>query len=147
MSNIEPNQRRFIDGIARLFVPWGVPQTAATLYGYLLLCPQAVDLDEIARDLEISKSSASVAARLLEQYTLVHRLRVRGSKRILYEVSENYQEMLSQQSRLLEALASQLQAGVAMSGPKKIKQRLKDMAAFHLAARDAMAALLGKGRG
>lgn len=142
MSNIEPDQRRFIDGIARLFVPWGVPQTAASLYGYLLLCPQPADLDEIARDLEISKSSASVAARLLEQYTLAHRLRVRGSKRILYEVSENYEEMLTQQSRLLEALANQLLAGAQMSRSKKIKQRLKEIAAFNLAARDAMAEML-----
>ncbi|SEB80633.1 DNA-binding transcriptional regulator GbsR, MarR family [Beijerinckia sp. 28-YEA-48] len=142
MSNLEPDQRRFIDEIARLFVPWGVPQSAASLYGYLLLRPEAADLDEIVRDLEISKSSASVAGRLLEQYMLARRLRVRGSKRILYEVSENYEEMLSQQNRLLEALANQLLAGAEVSQSKKIQLRLKEMATFNLAARDAMKDLL-----
>jgi DNA-binding transcriptional regulator GbsR (MarR family) len=38
-------------------------------------------------DLEISKSSASVAARLLEQYTPARRHGERGSKRASCEVS------------------------------------------------------------
>ena len=54
---------RFIEDAARLLIPWGVPQTAARLYGYLLLCAEPVSLDRITADLEISKSSASVAAR------------------------------------------------------------------------------------
>jgi hypothetical protein len=83
MSNArraEPD-RHFIEDVARLLVLWGVPQTAARLYGYLLLKAEPVSLDCIAADREISKTSASVAARLLEQYTLVRRLGERGSKR------------------------------------------------------------------
>src|SRR5207244_11454935 len=76
-------ERRFVDDIARLLVPWGVPQTAARLYGYLLLCPEPVSLDRIAADLEVSKSSASVAARLLEMYTLARRHGERGSRHLL----------------------------------------------------------------
>ena len=142
MSIMDANQQRFIDDIARLFVPWGVPLTAARLYGYLLLMPDAVDLDRISADLEISKSSASVAARLLEQYTLARRRSIRGTKRILYEVSENYEEMLGQQNRLLEALANQLLKGAEASPSDKIKARLKDMARVNLAARDAMDEML-----
>ena len=142
MSIMDADQQRFIDDIARLFVPWGVPLTAARLYGYLLLMPDAVDLDRISADLEISKSSASVAARLLEQYTLARRRSIRGTKRILYEVSENYEEMLGQQNRLLEALANQLLKGAEASPSDKIKARLKDMSRVNLAARDAMDEML-----
>ena len=88
-------ERRFIEDAARLLVPWGVPQTAARLYGYLLLSAGPVSLDRITNDLEISKSSASVAARLLEQYTLTRRHGERGSKRALYAVSDNYEGMLT----------------------------------------------------
>jgi HTH-type transcriptional regulator, osmoprotectant uptake regulator len=37
--------------------------------------------------------------------TLVRRLGERGSKRALYEVSDNYEGMLTEQNRLLEVLA------------------------------------------
>ncbi|WP_152979834.1 hypothetical protein [Mesorhizobium sp. 1M-11] len=142
MSIMDGPRQRFIDDIARLFVPWGVPMTAARLYGYMLLMPDAVDLDRIAADLEISKSSASVAARLLEQYTLVRRRSVRGTKRILYEVSEHYEEMLAQQNRLLEALANQLLKGTEASPSDKVRSRLRDMARVNFAARDAMDEML-----
>jgi DNA-binding transcriptional regulator GbsR (MarR family) len=44
-------QRRFIEDSARLLVPWGVPQTAARVYGYLLLLPEPVSLDRMTADL------------------------------------------------------------------------------------------------
>jgi DNA-binding transcriptional regulator GbsR (MarR family) len=147
MSNSRKTEptRRFIEEVARLLVPWGVPQTAARLYGYLLLKPEPVSLDGIAEDLEISKSSASVAARLLEQYTLVRRLGERGSKRALYEASENYEGMLTQQSRLLEALAELLRTGAGnVSG--RTRDRLKEMAEFNLLMRDAMESALRRWR-
>lgn len=62
-------------------------------------------------DLEVSKSSASVAARLLEMYTLVRRHGQRGSRRVLYEASDNYEGMLTAQNRTLEAGAELLKAG------------------------------------
>jgi predicted transcriptional regulator len=105
---------------ARLMVPWGVPQAVARLYGYLLLGAEPVSLDRIAADLEVSKSSASVAARLLEKYTLVRRHGERGSKRVLYDASDNYEGMLSGQNRLLEASAELL------SGRDVVKAFAKD---------------------
>jgi DNA-binding transcriptional regulator GbsR (MarR family) len=53
----------------------------------LLLGPAPTSLNSIITDFEISKSSASFAARLLEQYTPARRHGERGSQRALYEVS------------------------------------------------------------
>jgi DNA-binding transcriptional regulator GbsR (MarR family) len=141
----EPD-RRFIEDVARLLIPWGVPRAAARLYGYLLLKPEPVSLDCIVADLEISKSSASVAARLLEQYTLVHRLGERGSKRALYEVSDNYEGMLTEQNRLLEALAELLRTGAGHVASARTRDRLKEMAEFNLVMRDAMGSALHRWR-
>ncbi len=44
--------------------------------------------------LETSKSSASVAARLLQMYTLACRHGERDGRRALYAVSDNYEGML-----------------------------------------------------
>jgi predicted transcriptional regulator len=133
----EPD-RRFIEDVARLLVPWGVSQTAARLYGYLLLELEPVSLDCITADLEISKTSASVAARLLEQYTLVRRPGERGSKRALYEASDNYESVLTGQSRLLEALAELLRTGAGNVASGRTRDRLKEIAEFNPMMRDAM---------
>lgn len=148
-SNIRAAEeaRRFIDDVARLLTPWGVPQTAARLYGYLLLSAEPVSLDRITADLEMSKSSASVAARLLEQYTLARRHGERGSKRALYAVSENYEGMLTEQNRLLMSLAELMQAGAGGVASGPAAARLEEMAAFYLAIREAMETTLRRWRG
>jgi HTH-type transcriptional regulator, osmoprotectant uptake regulator len=133
MSNkrSDRDERRFAEDVARLLLPWGVPPVAARLYGYLLLCPHPVSLDQITDDLGVSKSSASVAARLLESYTLARRHREPGTKRALYAVADDYEVMIQQQNRLLEALATQLNAGVGIAASKGVSARLKEMAEFY----------------
>jgi predicted transcriptional regulator len=131
-------ERRFIADMTRLLTPWGVPPVAARLYGYLLLCPRPVTLDQITEDLEISKSSASVAARLLESYTLAHRHSEAGTKRALYAVADDYEAMVRQQNRLLDALAGQLKGGARIAASKSVTARLEEMADFYQVMRGAM---------
>jgi hypothetical protein len=139
-------ERRFIDDVARLLTPWGVPLTAARLYGYLLLFPEPVSLDRMTDDLAMSKSSASVAARLLEKYRLVLRHGERGSKRVLYEVSEDYDGMLMEQNRLLDGLAELMKGGACVTRSGPVQKRLDDMAGFYLTIREAMDATLRRWR-
>ncbi len=127
-------------------VPWGVPQAAARLYGYLLLSAEPASLDRIAEDLEISKSSASVAARLLEKYRLALRHSKRGSKRVLYEVSQNYDGMLTEQNRMLAALAELLTSGTEVANSGKTQSRLEEMADFYSTMRLATEAALQRWR-
>ncbi len=131
-------EARFVEDIAGLLVPWGVPPAAARLYGHLLLDPQPVSLDEITRSLKISKSSASVAARLLESYRLARRHREPGTKRALYAVADNYEAMIGQQNRLLEALAERLRVGASIVRSKDASIRLSEMAEFYALMREAM---------
>ena len=139
-------ERRFVEDVARLLAPWGVPQAAARLYGYLLLSAEPVSLDRITADLEMSKSSASVAARLLERYTLARRHGERGSKRALYEVSDNYEGMLAEQDRLLQALAELLRSGAGAVASGTTRERLKEMAEFYQLMREAMESALHRWR-
>lgn len=129
---------RFIENVAGLLLPWGVPPVAARLYGYLLLCSHPISLDEIIAGLGVSKSTASVAARLLESYTLARRHREPGTKRALYAAADNYEAMIRQQNRLLDALADQLEAGIDVVRSKEADARLKEMAEFYRLMRGAM---------
>lgn len=139
-------ERRFVDEVTRLLVPWGVPQTAARLYGYLLLRTEPVSLDRITVDLEVSKSSASVAVRLLEMMTLARRNGVRGSRRVLIEASDNYEGMLTAQNRGLQALADLLRSGARDASSTATSARLEEMADFYVVTLEAMGAALRRWR-
>jgi DNA-binding transcriptional regulator GbsR (MarR family) len=146
MSKRQSNQaeQRFIEDVARVLLPWGVPPIAARLYGYLLLCPRPASLDQITDDLSISKSSASVAARLLESYTLARRHPEAGTKRALYAATEDYDTMIRQQNGLLKALADQLNAGAKIASSRVVSARLDEMAAFYRVMRGAMEDAMGR---
>ena len=131
-------RERFIQGMAQILVPWGVPQTAARLYGYLLLSEEPVSLDRIVTDLEISKSTASVAARLLVTYTLVRRTGQRGTRTALFESSDDFNGMLNAQKRASEQLAILIKEGAQTTSSRKTRERLRSMADFYLLNRDAM---------
>jgi len=137
-NKVGRDERRFAEDVARLLIPWGVPPVAARLYGYLMLRPRPVSLDQITEDLGISKSSASVAARLLESYTLAHRHGEPGTKRALYAVADDYEAMIRQQNQLLDALAGQLSAGTGIVSSKEVNARLLEMADFYRVMRGAM---------
>ncbi len=137
-KQLDGPELRFIEGVAGLLLPWGVPPVAARLYGYLLLSDQPASLDEITTGLGVSKSTASVAARLLEHYTLVRRHREPGTKRALYAVADNYEAMIGQQNRLLDALANQMDAGFDVVGSSEAGIRLKQMAEFYRVMCSAM---------
>ncbi len=140
--SVSPEQGRFIDDVASLLVPWGMPQTMGRIYGYLLLSTIPLGLDRIAADLEISKSSASVAARLLEKHTLVRRHGERGSKRMLYTVSDNFAGLFSERGVMLGALGALLQGRAAVVASGAAATRLQVMSRFYLAMREAMEAAI-----
>lgn len=136
MSN-EKAAIEFIEDVARQLIPWGVPAAAARLYGYLLLATEPVTLDQIAEDLQVARSTAFVAARLLEQYMLARRIGQRGTKRVLYEASDNYEAMLVAQNRMLESLAEIFDRGSGVA-QAPARERLVEVAEFYRVARRAM---------
>ena len=140
--SVSPEQGRFIDDVASLLVPWGMPQTMGRIYGYLLLSTIPLGLDRIAADLEISRSSASVAARLLEKHTLVRRHGERASKRVLYTVSDNFAGLFSERGVMLGALGALLQGRAAVVASGAAATRLQVLSRFYLAMREAMEAAI-----
>jgi len=132
------DDRRFIDEIAALLTPWGMSGVTARIYGYLLLSADAVTLDQIAEDLQISKSSVSVSARALERSSLARRSGERGSKRIFYEASETCGTAIGERIVMLGSMAKLLQSRAETVSSDAAKQRLEKVAALYLLMRDAV---------
>jgi DNA-binding transcriptional regulator GbsR (MarR family) len=101
----------------------------ASLYAFLLLCPEPVTLDRIAATLGMAKSSASVAA--LEQFGLARRQREPGSKRIRYGASNCYSGFLMAQARLLEDIGRLAEARAGTVALGETLQRLRYLGSFY----------------
>ncbi|MBO0682025.1 MAG: hypothetical protein J2P45_02625 [Candidatus Dormibacteraeota bacterium] len=122
---------RFIEDLGRYLSQWGLSRTVGRIWGYLLLSSEPVSLDQIAGDLQISKSGASVATRQLESYQFVRRSGQRGSRRALYEVSSltdaRFLDLILGSYR---ALADLLRAGKGASDDEVVRARLAETSEF-----------------
>lgn len=134
---LSPNQRRFVDEWAALFALMAVPLPAGRLFGYLLLRPTPASLDDIVADLELSKGSASMTARLLEKHGLAVRHSVPGSKRALYSAPANHAGLILEQAKLLGAMGRLLNKAAPVVASGVVTERLSSIAEFYLAMRDA----------
>jgi hypothetical protein len=79
-------------------------------------------------------------------YTLVRRHGERGSRRVLYEASDNYEGMLAAQNRALESGAELLAAGARGATSDTTRARLAEMAEFYLITREALESALRRWR-
>ncbi|MYM64189.1 GbsR/MarR family transcriptional regulator [Pseudomaricurvus sp. HS19] len=135
MSNIakiklNPAQQHFIEELATLLLPWGMQGGVARLYALLILQPEPVSLDAICEALEISKSTASVTARQLEQAKLIKRVPVKGSKRVLYVAASDNAATVADQALMLGRFAQLLSSHQSAAESEVVNRRLQTMADF-----------------
>lgn len=148
MQNIEtettlsPEQIRFVDDLTALLVTWNMPGSAARVYGYLQLCADPVSLDDIARDLETSKSNAFNAARMLEQYGNARRIVERGSKRVFFVASEDPGAPLRRQTETLGKMSALIAGSTDLVATGEANARLKRLAKFHHDLKTAMESVI-----
>lgn len=140
MSNckLDAEDKAFLEDIAGLMAPWGWPRPVGRIYAYLLLRAAPATLDEIAADLGMSKSNASVAARTLEHCGNARRHSEPGSKRIYYAVPENHGGPFAAKAELLGRLERLFDRQSGRELPDGVIDRFDALATFYARMRDAM---------
>lgn len=111
----------FVDGIGTAAATSGIlSQLQGRIFALLYLRPGPVSLDDIAAELQQSKSNVSVTIRGLLEWHLVRRTPVGGSRKDHYEAATNFwrvlQEVLERRFRwnLRQALAAAAEAERAL---------------------------------
>ena len=122
---------RFIEDLAELLGAWSLSPNAARLYGYLQIMNEPVSLDDISRDLEISRSHAHTAARTLESHGNAKAVPTRGSKRILYVCGDDPGTPLRRQVATLGRMADLITSVGARVAENDAGKRLAQLGAFH----------------
>ncbi|EJL31867.1 GbsR/MarR family transcriptional regulator [Novosphingobium sp. AP12] len=135
-------QRRFLDEFATLLAGWNMPANAARVYGFLLFQSDPASLDDIAEQLEISKSNACKAAKLLETAGHCRRVGERGTKRVLYVAREDFGTPFLLRTASLGSLGRLMTA----RGPKVAEgpaaERMERLASFYETMQSAMEGII-----
>ena len=79
----------FIERMGLALEADGLPRIAGRIFGLLLVSEDARSLDDLARQLRVSKASVSTNARMLEQRAVLERISWPGDRRDYYRVPTN----------------------------------------------------------
>ncbi|MFM6931541.1 MAG: GbsR/MarR family transcriptional regulator [Novosphingobium sp.] len=110
MSNASrsASTQRFMDEMVGLMEPWGWSRTVARTFAYLMVRETPATLDEIAADLGIAKSNASMATRELVDYGNAVRIRQPGTKQLLFDAPSAQTGPFAMRSAMLCRMADLL---------------------------------------
>lgn len=87
----------FVDGIGAGAAPSGlVTQLQGRIFGLLYLHPEPMSLDDIASELNTSKSNISTTIRGLVEWHLVRRVPVAGSRKDHYEAATDFWRVMQE---------------------------------------------------
>ena len=89
-ENIEAVQDSTVAGLGRLAGFFGFSEVMGRLYGTLLLRPEALSLDDLAEDLQISKGSVSMNMRSLERWGMAKEVWMRGERKKYYMAESDF---------------------------------------------------------
>jgi DNA-binding transcriptional regulator GbsR (MarR family) len=121
-------QHDFVDHMGQQMVGWNLPRTTGRVWAYLLMRGGAAVLDDIARDLDVAKSGASVGARQLVAFGLARSSGERGSRRVLFSAIDSLDAVFAARSETARALQRLLQEGARAAATSATRAKLTDMA-------------------
>ena len=140
--------RRFIENAGNLSQSFGMGRAVGQVYAYLYFSPGAKTLDDITEGLGISKGSASMTVRQLEQWGAVQRLWMKGDRKDYYQaqdwfgriirnaVVDNVGKKMESHTRLLEEAEELLAKSRGHNGGNGVdeaflRERVARLRAFH----------------
>ena len=144
MSEVPDIVRRYIEDAGRLSQSLGLGRAVGQVYAYLYFSPAHRGLADLHETLGISKGSASMTVRQLEQWGAVRKVWVKGDRKDYYEANDWIGQILRNVlvdtigKRLAQAnglLSTDVEA--SLSGPDApfIRERIENLRRFQSRAR------------
>ena len=65
---------RFIESWGSMGVVWGINRSMARIHAYMILSDEPVDLDKIAKKLNVSRGNASMCLKELRNWGVIKRM-------------------------------------------------------------------------
>lgn len=87
-------RQQFVEAAGHATQTFGFGRIIGQIYAHAYFTPQPLSLDDLARDLGISKGSASMAVRQLETWGALRKLWVKGDRKDYYEPTEEFGKII-----------------------------------------------------
>jgi DNA-binding transcriptional regulator GbsR (MarR family) len=87
-------REHFIQGLSRISQFWGFPRAMGAVYGAIYLSPTPLGLDDLVKQVGVSKGSVSTNVRLLERLGMVRKHIELGSRRDFYTAETDFWEII-----------------------------------------------------
>ncbi|MGR6761624.1 GbsR/MarR family transcriptional regulator [Paenibacillus polymyxa] len=89
-ASLQKIRKRVIEAIGKNMDLYGITLSAGHLYGLLFFADKPMTLDEMGREMEMSKTSMSTGVRTLLDLKMVNKVWSKGSRKDLYEVEYDW---------------------------------------------------------
>ena len=127
---------------------WGIPRTMAEIHALLYIAGQPMNTDDVMAALDISRGSASMTLKALQEWGIVSRIHLRGDRKEYFQAEQDvwklFRIILRERKKreidpLLESLRELrrvtgkspiLRAGKTAFPIKAVNERLDDMVEF-----------------
>src|ERR1043166_150926 len=87
-------RRKFVEAGGHTTQSFGLGRIMGQIYALLYLSPVPLCLDDIAKELGVSKASVSTTVRQLERWAAVKRVWVKGDRKDYYEAETDFHAVL-----------------------------------------------------
>ncbi len=132
---INEELERFIEAWGSMGVLWGINRSMARVQAFVLLSEKPVDLDQVSKDLNISRGNASMCLKELRNWGVIHRVHVSGDRRDFYVAEPDIWKMffkiaVERKKREFDPSMHALRHLIAESGPETgetVQERLTQM--------------------
>ncbi|MEF3302634.1 GbsR/MarR family transcriptional regulator [Paenibacillus sp. GYB003] len=92
IDTIQKARKRIIEAIGKNMDLYGVTQSVGHLYGMLFFSEKPMTLDEMGKEMEMSKTSMSTGVRMLLDLKMVHKVWEKGARKDLYEAEPDWHQ-------------------------------------------------------
>ena len=116
----------FVERMATVLEQDGLPRIGGRVFGLLMIAENDLSLDEISDALQVSKASASINTRMLEQRGILEKISHRGDRRDFYRVVPDlFQRTMEQRLARWQKIHSLVSESMASLGvPPTVKARM-----------------------
>jgi DNA-binding transcriptional regulator GbsR (MarR family) len=88
-QHLRAARERFVALWGQMAANWGIPRTMAEVHALLFIAGQPMNTDELMEALRISRGSASMTLKALQEWGIVSRTHVRGDRREYFQAEQD----------------------------------------------------------
>ena len=111
-DELQELKQRFVEAAGNFSQSFGAGRIIGQIFAYLYFCREPQTLADLMHHLGISKGSASMAVRQLEQWGAVSRIWIKGDRKDFYRATDEFGKIF--RKALLDAIAQKIETSDAL---------------------------------